>query len=363
MCFKHSHGDDYFIPELLPHEQPALETAPYGGGTLRFDYRYIFMPKGIISRFISRLSYLVNQRNFWKNGVELCFEDSTALVLGQPLFNRVRVAVTGPGRDKLMGIVQSNLEHIHDTLNMKLNTHYQQMIPCGCSECKTAENPHFFDIKALKRRLEKGKTHVACDISVDDVLIQPMLTGYTPPPQKNLLETLLESSAKLAGRSKSIKENEDSRTGFICQMLEEAGFDANEQARWGQSGTGKQAGEVDLLVTLPKTGRKAACEAFNLSSISKSTIDDHLRRVFLYDPLGSEENFILVYAESKDFSALWKRYLDYLPGKDNLYPRQSGPTEIKTPWAEIKHAKTIHRREDRQTTLHHIFINMNPKRV
>ncbi len=364
LCFTFTHSDEYFVTELLPAEQPEFDIAHYhGSGALRIEYRYRFMPMGIISRFISRLSYLIHGRRYWKNGVELFFENTTALVTGHALSNRVRVAVNGPCRGKLLGIIQSNLEHIHDTLNMALNTHYRQMLPCTCRMCKNNVSPHFYNYEVLKRHLEKNKTQVLCDESSEDVLINSLLTGYTPPPpEKSLLESLLKASVHLTGLTKTIKEDEDSRTGFLRLMLEVAGFDAHEQARWGQSGAGKSPGRVDLLVTLPETGRKAVCEAFNLSSRDTAVINDHLRRVFLYDPLGSEENFILVYSQSKDFSALWGRYLKYLPERDDLYPRQSGPTEVKTQWAEIKLAQTIHRREGRKTLLHHIFINMNPKK-
>ncbi len=363
LCFNLTHTDEYFVPELLPHEQPEFDTQKYRGtNTLRIEYRYGFMPGGIISRFIARLSYLVNQRRFWKNGVELCFENTTALVQGQPMNNRVRVEVTGPCKGKLLGIVQANLEHIHRTLNMEKKSHYKQMIPCTCSPCNGAASPHFYNYEVLTRHLAKNNTQVLCDESSETVNIEALLNGYTPPPpEKNLPDSLLKAAMHLTGLTKTIKEDEDSRTGFLRLMLEVAGFDALEQARWGQSKTGKSPGRVDLLVTHRDTGHKSACEAFNLSYKDTGVIDDHLRRVFLYDPLGSEENFILVYASAKNFNALWQRYLAYLPERDDLYPRKSGPSEIDTPWAEIKRAVTIHHRENRETTLHHIFINMNPK--
>ncbi len=362
LCFNYA-TDDYFVPELLPPEQPDFPTAHYNNPeTLRIEYRYHFMPGGIISRFISRLSYLIHQRRYWKNGVELFFENTTALVQGQPLSNHVRVAVSGPCGSKLLGIIQSNLEHIHSTLNMEKNKHYRQMIPCTCSTCQNTDSPHFFNYEVLNRHLSKNTATVPCDESSEAMPIETLLTGYTPPqPGKSLLQSLLQASVHLTGLAKTIKEDEDSRTGFLRLMLEVAGFEAQEQARWGKSGTGKSPGRVDLLVTLPKTDLKAACEAFNLSTRDTTVIDDHLKRVFYYDPLGGPENFILVYSQSKNFSALWDRYLEYLPQRDDLYPRLSGPSEIKTPWLEIKRAVTVHHREKGETTLHHIFINMRPK--
>ncbi len=51
----------------------------------------------------------------------------------------------------------------------------------------------------------------------------------------------------------------------------------------------------------------------------------------------------------------------YSPERKDLYALKSGPTEMNTRGAEIKRTVTVHLRENRETLLHHIFINMLPK--
>ncbi|MCP4146351.1 MAG: hypothetical protein GY757_01250 [bacterium] len=69
----------------------------------------------------------------------------------------------------------------------------------------------------------------------------------------------------------------------------------------------------------------------------------------------------MVYSEAKDFSALWKRYLVYLPKVKLPYPWLSGPIEKETGFSETKLASISYTREEKETTVHHIFVNMNPK--
>ncbi len=367
LCFAYTDSDRHFVPELLPPTPPAaIQFNRYrAADVLRFQYSYPFMPEGIISRFIARLSYLIRNKGSWKYGVELTFENTTALVQSFPRENRITMTIWGSSRGKLLGIIQANLEHIHETLNMKKNTHYLEQIPCNCTDCKGSEEPHFFGYDVLKRRLTKNKPDIDCLISDDKVDIEPLITGYLPPPpEKDLLQALLNAAYHLKGLAKTIKEDEDSRTSFIRLMLSLDGFDAHEQARWGSSGTGKSSGRVDLLVNLRETPKTAAVEAFILESRDTKVIDDHLTRIFYYDPLGGEENFILVYSHGKNFFGLWQKYLDYLEAKnwETLYRKLSGPDVTETPWSEIKRAQTTHLREGKETTIHHIFINMNPQK-
>ncbi len=367
LCFQLGQTENYFIPELLSPGEPPLDIAKYREpGVLRFQYHYPFMPEGIISRFIARLPYLIYGNRFWRYGVELCFEKTTALVRSLPRYNRVTVAISGPCRTKLLGIIQSNLQHIHETLNMERDTHYVEKIPCHCKTCKTLDTPHFYKYGLLKRKYEKKRPTACCDISLEDVSVEALLADYLPPQrEKSLLEAIRQAAMELTGIAKNMNRHEDSRTGFICKMLKAYGFEVEEQARWGRSGSGESIGRVDLKITIPDTGFIAVVEAFNLSYCTKREIDDHLTRVFYYDPLGSKENYILVYAEGEEFSLLWEKYLAYLSQRQwgEVYPLLSGPEIKGTPWAEIKHAITRHDREKEETALHHLFANLRPKTI
>jgi len=90
--------------------------------------------------------------------------------------------------------------------------------------------------------------------------------------------------------------SEDQKNTNVANMLTAAGWFVKDQTRSGSSASGKQAGEVDILVYrdgLPFS----VIEAFHLHSLDTTVIDDHLNRVFLYDVFGLAENYILVYSK------------------------------------------------------------------
>jgi hypothetical protein len=62
--------------------------------------------------------------------------------------------------------------------------------------------------------------------------------------------------------------------------------------------------------------------------------------------------------ESAVFGSLWQEYLDYLPGVAVKFPMRGALEEEKTPYADIKLARTVHNRHNRETTVYHLFINM-----
>ncbi|MCP5047412.1 MAG: GTPase, partial [bacterium] len=60
LCFPIAGTEMHIVPELLPARRPGIDIALYQRpGTLHFQYRYDFMPQGIITRFISRMYYLI----------------------------------------------------------------------------------------------------------------------------------------------------------------------------------------------------------------------------------------------------------------------------------------------------------------
>ena len=77
---------------------------------LHLQYHYDFMPEGIITRFISRLYYLIKDDHFWKNGVELRFEDTTAIVISELLNRKMKISVTGSCKIELLAIIRNDLD-------------------------------------------------------------------------------------------------------------------------------------------------------------------------------------------------------------------------------------------------------------
>lgn len=203
LCFNFTGTTTYIVPELVPGQRPDIEARYFQAeGTLRFQYGYDFMPKGIVSRFIARNYYLIREERFWQNGVELVFEDSTALIIGDPPGRNLKIWVRGPRATELLAIIRNDLNHIHSTLNMKKEIHYNEYVPCNCDQCLTADLPHLFPFAALKKVVEKRK-NLLCMKSYDDVPPDAMLRGYVPPEREGtLVQSLLVSASMLQGKAR-----------------------------------------------------------------------------------------------------------------------------------------------------------------
>ena len=360
LCFNVTGTHIHIIPELLPSQRPAIDFDVYRApGSLQFLYQYDFMPEGIISRFISRNYYFIRNEHFWKTGAELTFEDSRALVMSDILNHKMKISVTGSMKGELLAIIRKEMEHIHQTLNLRKEENYHEMLPCTCSQCRESEDPHLYQYKVLKDFSSKGFP-LHCPSGLEPVTIKQLLKGYTKQkPRHGLKEELIRTASQLMGLAETIKEDEDSRNGFISLILEIKGFTVKDQTRWGRSASGKSMGEIDIKVELPKDGY-ALCEAFRLHGFNKNVIDGHLTKLFNYDASGVKENFIIVYAETDDFTGLWEKYLDRIPKIDFKNCPLYGDVEEETvdTYANIKLARARHMIEKRGCDVYHLFVKM-----
>lgn len=143
----------------------------------------------------------------------------------------------------------------------------------------------------------------------------------------------------------------------IRNLLDAKGYDVKDQTRHGASATGKQAGNVDLLV---KVGQYPVTliEALRLEEVSKKYILEHVNRIYKYDTLGLKYNFLISYVKTKDFQDFCHRYIDYI--KDMKYPYDVKRWMIwdSKQYSEIRTIEMILDREGIETKLYHMVIHM-----
>ncbi|MCP4151664.1 MAG: hypothetical protein GY757_28230 [bacterium] len=360
LCFNFRDSSTYIVPELVPGQRSGCDIRAFeGAGCLRFRYRYDFMPKGIVSRFIARNYFLIEDDRFWQNGVVLCFEESRALVIGDPPGRCLTISVTGFQKRELLAIIRNDLNLIHASLNMKKEQkHFQEFVPCNCSACLNAEAPHLFPFDVLKKMAQFGKS-LTCFNSYEDVSPALLSGGYEiPAPEGSLLQPLIVALSQLQGKGLKVHSDENSRNGVVALLLNARGFRVQEQILWGRSPSGKGLGELDLKVDDMDGKTIGIAEAFNLYGMDRTVISKHLKKIFGYDVHGLPENFILVYVETDDLKKLWKKYCEYLPEVD--YPcKLIGKIEpVTTGMTDILCVRTNHSRHAGETSIYHLFINM-----
>jgi len=361
LCFNIVGTDDYILPELLPSERPALDTELYRSpANLHLQYSYDFMPAGIITRFISRLHYLIRDHHYWKNGVELAFSGSFALVVSDAAQKRIRVSVSGPDKIQLIGIIRSHFDHIHQTLNMKKEEHLFEEVPCNCSKCAGSDKPYFYRYNLLQKMREKNR-NAFCEKSGEDVSVPGLIQGLLPPVQtKNLFDTIITMLAKLQGIKKTLQPNENSRNTVVSLLLETSGFRTKDQTLWGTSESGLDLGELDILVQDNTNRPVSIIEAMNLDSLNKTGIHRHVKKLLKnYDCSGLKENYMVVYAEAKDFEKLCEKYGAHLAKIDyENYPLKGEIEETKTGFNKIAAYSTRHKCNKGETVLNHVLVEM-----
>jgi hypothetical protein len=361
LCFNIVDTDDYIIPGLLPSQRPPIDMEAYRStGNLRLDYSYDFMPAGIITRFISRLHYLIRENHYWNNGVELKFLGSSSLVVSDSAQKRIRVSVSGSNNSQLMGVIRSHFDHIHETLNMKKAEHVFEEVPCICSQCQKSEKPHFFKYDVLQRLSKKGK-EARCDKSLDDISTDKLLNGFLPPRiPENLFDHLIITLSQVQGLKKTLQPAENSRNTVVANLLRSRGFRAYDQTLSGSSETGASLGELDIKIE-DESGRAVSIiEALNLNSCDTGKIDRHVRKLLHnYDCSGLKENYILVYALAKDFEGLCRKYREHLEQIDyESYGLKDGIEDVHTGFNKITAYRARHRCITGETVLYHLLVDM-----
>lgn len=105
--------------------------------------------------------------------------------------------------------------------------------------------------------------------------------------------------------------------------------EVKDQTRHGISASGKDAAEIDILLT--KNGKEIAIfEGLKLDSVKRAYIEEHINKsITNYNALGTP-TFIFAYVSATDYEAFWDRYYDYL--REYLFPLQ-----VKRPLTQLTH--------------------------
>ncbi|MCP4156609.1 MAG: GTP-binding protein [bacterium] len=358
LCFNITGTHTFIIPELLPSQRPPIDTQSYRSSeNLHFEYFYGFMPEGIISRFTSRNYYLIRDTNYWKTGVELTFEDSTALVTCNQLDLRLSISISGPQKAELLAIIRREMEYIHRTLNLRLNQNYYEMIPCRCRSCNTSPKPHIYKYELLTNFLKRDNP-LFCPVSYDRVFIKDLFEGYDMEKHpEELVKTIVAALSNLLGVARKIKPDEDSWNSFIARILSIKGLIVKDRTQWGHFTSGKFRGRTEIKSMAPG-GTFAVCEEFLLQSFDAKIINEHLHKLFNFEPAGIKENIVIIYSEAEDFDSFWNQYITHLPNNIFKYHLEGKVQEGAINSRGIKLARTRHRKGQNLRNVFHLLVDI-----
>ncbi|MCK4766466.1 MAG: leucine-rich repeat domain-containing protein [Candidatus Aminicenantes bacterium] len=174
LCYKIRNSGGYIAPQLLSANAPEYPWENRQNLIMR--YRYEFMPKGILSRFIVEThEFIAEQKYAWRSGVILQKGEAKAEVIENYGKREIVIRVSGQNKKELMTIAAYELDKINDSFKrIKLD----KLIPCNCSRCKDSIEPHYYRLEKLKKRLRHKQFQVQCDESFEDVEVLPLLDDF-----------------------------------------------------------------------------------------------------------------------------------------------------------------------------------------
>jgi len=196
LCYRipDTKSGDYIAPQLLPVEKPDYSWNETDN--LKLQYKYDFMPKGLISRFMVRTHpYITKYDEMWRSGAVLHREKTQAEVIETYGRRSIEIRVSGLHKKELLTIVAENI----DMLNRGFEgLKAEKLVPCNCKTCRMNKEPHFYLFSDLNRRREMNKRTVECPVSYEIVNVQGLLDDVfvTRSDVKSPLKVFISYSKK-----------------------------------------------------------------------------------------------------------------------------------------------------------------------
>ncbi|MDQ2100056.1 MAG: leucine-rich repeat domain-containing protein, partial [Tychonema bourrellyi B0820] len=185
LCYEiPSQPGKYIAPQLLPLETPHYTWDDTDNLILR--YKYDFMPKGIITRFIVEMHLLIYRPQsdlpkgkgdiVWRDGVILADNYAKAEVIENYHQREIRIRVSGNQKKSLLDRIRHELWKIHATYDDRLK--YQELIPCNCERCQGRQDPHLYDFEDLRRRLANNHYEAECGKTYKMVQVRRLMADF-----------------------------------------------------------------------------------------------------------------------------------------------------------------------------------------
>ena len=283
LCY--SIGDHaVLIPDLLDIQEPMVEFNYKG--SLYFLFRYEFLPKSIVPRFIVKSNLEVQENTNWRSGIYLKDFDlsSEAVVKADYQKKIISINVTGDNRIELFSILRSRFNSIHNSFK-RLN--YEELVPCTCSECKNVQRPHYFDYSTLLKCKKVKRSFLPCPQSLIDMSVIELLKGIEMNVEEFSWNVFISYSSKdieeVIELSKILKKNK------ITYWLD------REQIKPGESISRKIENGLknssDIILCISENQIKSGWSRAEYTSVLNEIVNDKTKKRIIPLVFGELANF------------------------------------------------------------------------
>ena len=196
---KHSLGQ-YIIPARLtsmpPDKKWALEKE-----SLRLEYKFEFMPKGIVNQLSAELSRYIPNNEVWNNAVNLAYEvnDTKAQII-EDIYDR-KLTITSKGVDA-RGINILIMDSIKNIIESYKEVKEEIYVKCTCTKCQQLAVPTTFLYDKLLEWSNRINATVTCNesgevLSISELLYDVGFGKKEVPQRPKIISIFLASSEEL----------------------------------------------------------------------------------------------------------------------------------------------------------------------
>ena len=171
-----SEGEDVLVPDRLPVNEPKEAAEIAKAGELRFRFRYEFLPRSILPRFLVATHRDIKENLVWRTGAVLEDEpcECVALVRADLERRTIDVTVNGTQRREFFAVIWREFRRIHETFR-SLPVKEEILYFVGGED---VEIDYEFLQTHVKRGWETFRTPSGAELPVDE-----LLNGVTPPEE------------------------------------------------------------------------------------------------------------------------------------------------------------------------------------
>lgn len=152
---------------------------------------------------------------------------------------------------------------------------------------------------------------------------------------------------------------EDRINDLLRDFLATMSYDVRDQTRMGISSTGKDSGNIDILVrnnNLPF----AIIEAMRATCLDTRDLTYHINKIFGYDSLGNRLNIFILYVQTNNFMDFWQKYSQFAKEFPYAYTLESCEVN-ENKYPDLKWLVVKLNRNNVSSALYHIVVHLNSK--
>jgi len=191
---------------------PPEKKWPLEEKCLRLEYKFEFMPRGIVNQLSAELSRFIRAKEVWNNAVNLVYEGGESQII-EDSYNR-KLSITSKGVDAraLNVLIMNSIRNIieeYEGVKEKMEIH----VKCSCKKCRQLEDSEKFRYDKLLE-WSKQRNSVTCNESGESLSISELLYNVGFFNESGIQPSIKTITIFLAS-SQELKDDRDEFEIFI----------------------------------------------------------------------------------------------------------------------------------------------------